>query len=55
MKEERFILIHLDKYVYKFSYLSQAKRYAIINCRGPFDFYIIVDLEKCEIVLKWRC
>ena len=47
------MLIHMDKNVHRFKWLSQAKRYARINCRGSYGFYVIIDTRKNEIVEKW--
>lgn len=53
MEKGRFLLIYMDRNVYRFKYLTQAKRYAICNCRDPYNYYVIVDLEKDEVILKW--
>lgn len=53
MKKGRYILVHLDKKIYRFNWLKQAKCYAISNCHGTGDFYIIVDTKKDEVVCKW--
>lgn len=53
MKKDRFMLIHMDKNVHRFKWLSEAMRYAIINCRGNYEFYIIVDTQNDEVVYKW--
>lgn len=53
MEKGRYMLIHMDKYVYRFKWRSQAFRYAGINCRGAFEYYIIVDTEKDEVIGRW--
>ena len=53
MEKGRYLLIHKDRYVYRFRWLSEAKRYAICNCRGSYEFYVIVDTEKDEVVDSW--
>lgn len=53
MENERFVLVHMDKYVYRFECLSQARIYAYNNCRGKYEYYVIVDLEKNVVVTKW--
>lgn len=53
MEKGRFMLIHKDEFVYRFKYLSAAQRYAICHCRDVYSFYVIVDLEKNEIVTTW--
>ena len=53
MEKGKFMLIHMDKYVYRFKYLSEAQRYAICKCRGNYEFYVIVNLEKDEVVVAW--
>lgn len=53
MEERKFLLIHMDAHVYRFKFLSEAQRYAICNCRNTYGFYVIVDLEKDEVVVKW--
>lgn len=47
------MLIYRDRYVYRFESLSQAKDYAINNCRGSFEFYVIVDTEEDTVVESW--
>lgn len=53
MEKGRFMLIHKDKYVYRFKYRTEAQRYAICNCRGAYSFYVIVDTEKDEVITAW--
>lgn len=53
MEKERFMLIYMDEYVYRFKCLSEAQRYAICNCRNAYGFYVIVDLERDEVVVSW--
>ena len=47
------MLIHKGKFVYRFKYLSEAVRYAICHCRGSYEFYVIVDTERDEVVNSW--
>lgn len=47
------MLIHNDKHIYRFRYLKRAKLYAVDNCRGNYEFYIVIDTEKDEVVCKW--
>lgn len=54
MKKGRYILIHKNKYVYRFKWLTTARRYAIKNCRGSYEFYVIIDLQKDEVVDSWN-
>ena len=53
MQTKRYMLIHMDKNVHHFKWLSEAKRYAIINCRGSYEYYVIIDTRKNEVVDKW--
>lgn len=53
MKKDRYMLIHMDKYVYRFIWLGIANYYAKTFCRGSNEFYIIVDVEKNKVVKKW--
>lgn len=53
MKTRRYILIYMDRYVYRFAWLELARRYAKKHCRGSYEFYVIVDTEKDEVVDKW--
>ena len=53
MEKERYMLIHVDKYVYRFKWLTQAQRYALIHCRDSFGYYIIVDTVEDKVVYKW--
>lgn len=53
MEKGKYLLIHKDKYVYRFECLSEAQSYAINHCQGDFEYYIIVDLEKNEVVGSW--
>lgn len=47
------MLIHMDKNVHRFRYLKQAKLFAVDNCRGSHEFYIILDTEKDKVVCRW--
>lgn len=53
MKKGKYMLIHKDKNVYRFSKLSDAMVYAREHCRGNYDFYVIVDTEMDMVVEKW--
>ena len=53
MKKGRFLLMHVDRYVYRFESLMEAQLYAYYNCRGSYEFYVIVDLEEDRIVSSW--
>lgn len=53
MEKGEYLLIHKDKYVYRFKRRIDAQRYAICNCRGSYEFYVIVDLEKNEVISRW--
>ena len=48
------MLIHMDEYVYRFTWQMQAYLYAVENCRGKHEYYIIVDTEKNEVVDRWN-
>lgn len=53
MEKERYMLIHNDSTIYRFKYHSEALRYATMHCRDSYEFYIIVDTEKDEVVNRW--
>lgn len=53
MEKNRFMLIYKDTYVYLFDSYKQARDYAGIHCRGKYEFYIIVDKVKNEVIYKW--
>lgn len=53
MEKERFMLIHNNKNVYPFKWLTQAQRYAITHCRNANDFYVIIDTQEDKVVSKW--
>lgn len=50
---KRYMLIHMDEYVYRFNYLEAARYCAERYCRGKYEFYVIVDVEENEVVEKW--
>jgi hypothetical protein len=54
MKKDRYMVIHMDKYVYRFNWLATASYYAKAFLRGSHEFYIIVDLETNEVVESWN-
>lgn len=54
MEKGRYMLIHMDEYVYRFTWQMQAYLYAVENCRGKHEYYIIVDTEKNEVVDRWN-
>lgn len=47
------MLIYMDKIVHRFATLQLAQDYAKLHCRGTYEFYVIVDTEKDEVVDKW--
>lgn len=47
------MLIHVDKYVYRFNEYEQAESYGVKYCRGSYEFYIIVDTEIDVVVYRW--
>lgn len=53
MEKDRFMVIHMDKYVYRFNWLVTASYYAKVCLRGSHEFYVIVDLETNEVVESW--
>lgn len=53
MEKGKYMLIHMDKNVHRFKWLSEAQRYAICHCRGSYEYYVIVDTEKDKVVDKW--
>ena len=53
MVKARYILIHKDKYVYRFNQIDDAKDYGMKHCRGSYEFYIIVDTEEDQVVYSW--
>lgn len=53
MEEKPYMLIHLDKNVYRFKCLWEAQNYAKRNCRGSYEFYIIVDTKENKVISKW--
>lgn len=53
MKKGRYMLIHMDRYIHRFKYLKRAKLYAIDNCQGSREFYIIIDTKTDRVVCRW--
>ena len=53
MKEDRYMLIHMNKDVYRFNCIPRAKMYAQYNCRGTNEFYIIVDTMENIVIDSW--
>lgn len=53
MEKGKYMLIHMDRHVYRFKYLWEAQRYASIHCRGSYEFYVIVDTKEDKVVCKW--
>lgn len=53
MEKERYILIYMDRFVHRFKWLIQAKRYAESCCRGIGGHYIIVDTQRDDVVDEW--
>ena len=54
MKEGRYLLIHKDKKVKRFAYISNALRYARMYCSDLFEFCVIVDTKKDEVICEWN-
>ena len=53
MQKKRYMLIHNNKDVYRFKTLTSAFLYAVSNCRGNNEFYIIVDTWRNNVVYNW--
>lgn len=53
MEKDRFMLIHMGKFDYRFKTIQEAKIFGINRCRGANNFYIIVDTEKGRVVDSW--
>lgn len=53
MEKGRFMLIHMDKIVHRFDSLRRAILYAMGNCRGSHEYYIIVDTVENKVIDKW--
>lgn len=53
MEKGKYMLIHMCKNVYRFDSLIRAKLYAIMQCRGRYEFYIIVDTVENKVVDNW--
>ena len=53
MEKGRYMLIHNNSNIYRFKYLTEAQRYAIIHLRGNNESYIIVDTKEDKVVNKW--
>lgn len=47
------MLIHICKGVFRFDSLIWAKLYAIMHCRGRYEFYVIVDTVENKVVDEW--
>lgn len=54
MNKDRYMLIHLDTYVYRFKSMPEAQSYANANCCGIYEFYIIVDTWEDKVVEVWN-
>lgn len=54
MEKDRFMVIHLDKYIYRFNRKVTASNHAKTFLRGSYEFYIIVDLKTNKVVERWR-
>lgn len=44
------MLIFVDTYVYRFESESEAITFGERSCRSNFDYYIVIDTEKDEVV-----
>jgi hypothetical protein len=53
MEKERYMLIHMERDVFRFDTLRKAQLYALRHCRNSYQFYIIVDTKIDEVVYKW--
>lgn len=53
MERGRFILIHNNKDIYRFNWLTQAQRFAIAHCRRAYEFYAIIDTQEDKVVSRW--
>lgn len=53
MEKERYMLIHMDKNIYRFKWLSQAKYEARKRFRLDYEYYIIVDTWEDKVIYKW--
>lgn len=47
------MLIHKDSDVHRFKWLLQARHYARKHCRGNYEYYVIIDTRKDEVVEQW--
>lgn len=54
MEKDRYMLIHLDRDIYRFKSQMLAESYGERRCRGPYEYYVIVDTEKDEVVYRWN-
>lgn len=50
MEKGRYMLIRMSERVKWFKSITQVKLYVINNNLGNYEFYIIVDTEKDEVV-----
>ena len=52
MEKGRYMLIHMDRNVYRFKWYHQALRYAKARCHGIDEYCIIVDTIENKVVVK---
>lgn len=52
MEKGKYMLIYKDETVYRFKNLKKAQRYARCLCHHNYEFYIIIDTEKDEVLDK---
>lgn len=53
MEKKRYMLICMNKYIYRFEEYEQAETFAVKNCRGIYQYYIIVDTLLDEVLYQW--
>lgn len=53
MEKERYMVIHNGRTIHRFKCLAEALYYATIHSHGNYEFCIVVDTEKDEVVNKW--
>lgn len=53
MKNGRYMLILMDKYVSRFEAFEDALCYAANYCRNRSVYYIIVDMQLDIVVYNW--
>lgn len=53
MEKDKFVLIHNDERIYRFKSLEEAKTFGACCCRGSYNYYAIIDMERNVVVYKW--